>query len=59
MAKDNKNINKKPKLNPYWIYGIIIAAFLGIQLFSGGFSDSSTKKINPSEFLQYLDKSLP
>lgn len=56
MAKDNKNINKKPKLNPYWIYGIIIAAFLGIQLFSGGFSDSSTKKINPSEFLQYLEK---
>ncbi|MBR9845008.1 MAG: ATP-dependent zinc metalloprotease FtsH [Algicola sp.] len=56
MAKDNKNLNKKPKLNPYWIYGIIIAAFLGIQLFSGGFSDSSTKKINPSEFLQYLDQ---
>ncbi|WP_040248623.1 ATP-dependent zinc metalloprotease FtsH [Psychroserpens mesophilus] len=56
MAKDNKNLNKKPKLNPYWIYGIIIAAFLGIQLFSGGFSDSSTKKINPSEFLQYLEK---
>ncbi|WP_323788215.1 ATP-dependent zinc metalloprotease FtsH [Psychroserpens sp.] len=56
MAKDNKNINKKPKLNPYWIYGIIIAAFLGIQLFSGGFGSSTTKKINPSEFLEYLDK---
>ena len=56
MAKDNKNLNKKPKLNPYWIYGFIIAAFLGIQLFSGGFSDSSTKKINPSEFLKYLDQ---
>jgi len=56
MAKDNKNINKKPKLNPYWIYGIIIAVFLGIQLFSGGFGGSTTKKINPSEFFEYLDK---
>lgn len=56
MAKDNKNINKKPKLNPYWIYGIIIAAFLGIQLFSGGFGGSTSKKINPSEFFEYLDR---
>jgi len=56
MAKDNKNISKKPKLNPYWIYGIIIAAFLGIQLFSGGFGGSTTKKINPSEFFEYFDK---
>ena len=33
MAKDNKNINKKPKLNPYWIYGgIIIAAFIGYAI---------------------------
>ena len=32
MAKENKNLNKKPKLNPYWIYGIIIAIFFGIQI---------------------------
>ncbi|WP_425077214.1 ATP-dependent zinc metalloprotease FtsH [Psychroserpens sp. S379A] len=56
MAKDNKNLNKKPKLNPYWIYGIIIAAFLGIQLFSGGFGGSTSKKINPSEFFEYLNQ---
>ena len=56
MAKDNKNVNKKPKLNPYWIYGIIIVAFLGIQLFSGGFGGSTVKKINPSEFFEYFDK---
>ncbi|WP_431137040.1 ATP-dependent zinc metalloprotease FtsH [Psychroserpens mesophilus] len=55
MAKDNKNLNKKPKLNPYWIYGIIIAAFLGIQLFSGGFGGSATTKINPSEFFNYFE----
>lgn len=56
MAKDNKNTNKKPKLSPYWIYGVIIAAFLGIQLFSGGFGNSATKKINPSEFFEYFDQ---
>ncbi|WP_299227639.1 ATP-dependent zinc metalloprotease FtsH [uncultured Psychroserpens sp.] len=54
MAKDNKNINKKPKFNPYWIYGIIIAAFLAINLFSGGFGGSSSKQINPSEFFDYM-----
>ncbi len=56
MAKDNKNVNKKPKFNPYWVYGVIIAAFLSIQLFSGGFGGSSPKKINPSEFFTYLKK---
>ena len=53
MAKDNKNTNKKPKVNPYWIYGIIIAIFLGIQVFSG-FGDSTGKKTTPSEFFKYL-----
>jgi hypothetical protein len=41
MAKDNKNLNKKPKVNPYWIYGVIIAVFLSVQLFSGGFGGST------------------
>ncbi len=54
MAKDNKNLNKKPKMNPYWIYGIIIAVFLSIQLFSGGFGDSSGSKTTPTEFFSYL-----
>ena len=34
MSKDNKNINKKPKLNPYWIYGIVITIFLGNAAFA-------------------------
>ena len=50
MAKDNKNLNKKPKLNPYWIYGVIIAIFLGIQFFSGGFGESTGKQTTPNEF---------
>ena len=54
MAKDNKNLNKKPKLNPYWIYGVIIAIFLGIQFFSGGFGESTGKQTTPNEFFTYL-----
>lgn len=55
MAKDNKNINKKPKFNPYWVYGLVIAAFLGIQFLSGGFGGSTSKKINPSEYFGYME----
>ncbi|MCT4630245.1 ATP-dependent zinc metalloprotease FtsH [Winogradskyella sp.] len=55
MAKDNKNLNKKPKVNPYWIYGIIIAIFISIQLFSGGLGGSTGKPTTPSQFLEYLD----
>ena len=54
MANDNKNLNKKPKLSPYWIYGIIIAAFLGVQLFGGAFAGQGGAKINPSDFFDYL-----
>jgi cell division protease FtsH len=56
MANDNKNSNKKPKVNPYLIYGVIIAIFLSIQLFSGGFGSSTGMQINPSQFLEYLDR---
>jgi len=54
MSKDNKNINKKPKLNPYWIYGIIITIFLVMQLFYGGFGGQNMATITPSKFLDYL-----
>ncbi|REG85272.1 ATP-dependent zinc metalloprotease FtsH [Winogradskyella sediminis] len=56
MAKDNKNLNKKPKLNPYWIYGIIIAIFLSVQIFSGGFGDSTGTQTTPAQFLDYLSQ---
>ena len=56
MAKDNKNLNKKPKLNPYWIYGIIIAIFLSVQIFSGGFGDSTGTQTTPAQFLEYLSQ---
>ena len=55
MAKDNKNLNKKPKVSPYWVYGVIIAVFLSIQLFSGGFASSTGTQTTPAQFLEYLD----
>ncbi|MCA0133668.1 ATP-dependent zinc metalloprotease FtsH [Winogradskyella alexanderae] len=55
MAKDNKNLNKKPKFSPYWVYGVIIAVFLSIQLFSGGFSSSTATQTTPAQFLEYLE----
>ena len=47
MAENNNNkekpnfgnmrpMNKAPKINPYWIYGVIIIAFLAIQWFTLG-----------------------
>ena len=55
MAKDNKNLNKKPKVSPYWIYGIVIAVILGLQLF-GGNAFQSSKVIKTSEFINYLEQ---
>lgn len=54
MAKDNKRKNKKPKFSPYWIYGLIIAAFLAFNFLSGGFGDESGKQSTPAEFFEYL-----
>ncbi|MDO9615812.1 MAG: peptidase M41, partial [Bacteroidota bacterium] len=31
-----KPMNNVPKINPYWIYGVIIIAFLAIQWFTLG-----------------------
>lgn len=55
MANDKKKLKeKKPKFSPYWIYGIILAIFIGIQLFSGS-SYQETNKITPSEFFKYAE----
>jgi cell division protease FtsH len=55
MANEKKNIKeKKPKFSPYWIYGILIAVFIGFQLFSnGGYQEGSAT--TPAEFFQYLE----
>jgi cell division protease FtsH len=51
---NKKKINpKKPKFSPYWIYGIIIAIFLTMQLFSGS-SLQDASPTTPSQFMTYL-----
>ena len=53
MSK-NKNLNKKPKFSSYWIYGLVLAIFLIINLLgSGGFQN--IKEIKTSEFIEYLE----
>ena len=54
MSKENKNLNKKPKFSPYWIYGLVIAAFFAVQIFSGGFGGEDAKTTTPSQFFEYL-----
>ncbi|WP_250433894.1 ATP-dependent zinc metalloprotease FtsH [Hanstruepera flava] len=54
MINDNKKPKaKKPKFNPYWIYGGIIVIFLAMQILGGsGFQD--TKQTTPSQFMTFL-----
>ena len=55
MANDKKNINEnKPKFSPYWIYGILIALFIGFQVFSSSTSQDGSAT-TPSEFFKYLE----
>ena len=50
----NKKLEpKKPKFNAYWIYGVIIVIFLGINFFGGG-GFNEPMKTNPAEFETYL-----
>lgn len=44
--------DKKPKFSPYWVYAIIILVFVGIQVFSGGWSEPA--KTTPAEFQSFL-----
>jgi len=54
MANEKNTNSKKPKFNPYWIYGGIIAVFIAMQLLGGsGFQD--TKVISPYEFFEYAE----
>ena len=50
MSKKN---DKKPKMNPYWIYGIIIFILLSISFFWEG-SIQTSNKTNTSDFEKFL-----
>lgn len=51
---DKKSLNKKPKLSPYWIYGLIIAIFLAINIFSGGMGSATGTSTTQDKFFDYL-----
>ncbi len=49
MANEKKNINdNKPKFSPYWIYGILIALFLGFQLFNNSGYEEGKSTTRPN-----------
>lgn len=50
--KTKKPTPKKPKFSAWWIYAAIILVFLGLNIFSGGFGETS--KITPDKFEQFL-----
>ena len=49
----SKKIKKTPKINPYWIYGIIIVILLSISFLGEG-SIKSSNKTNTSDFEKFL-----
>ena len=56
MAKDNNTPPqqpKKPRFSSWWIYGTLIALFIGFQLFNGS-GLSNTQKTTSSELKEYL-----
>ncbi len=55
MSKDNKLNTKKPKFSPYWIYGIIIVIFLGIQVLSGGMGSTTGTPTTQDKFFEYYE----
>src|SRR5210317_1259758 len=56
MTDNKKPINKKPKINAYWIYAVVIAIFLIINVFSGGFGGSQGIPTSPAQFFDFLAK---
>ena len=54
--ENNKNKkSQKPKVNIYWIYGIIITILLGMTFFGSDSNFKNVGKTNISEFERYLN----
>ena len=49
-----KKKQNKPRINPYWLYGMVIVLLLSISFFGDG-GMQSTGKTNTSEFERYLN----
>lgn len=52
----NAKKQPSPKINPYWIYGFVIALLLGMSLFGGDNDWQNLNKTNISEFERYLNE---
>ena len=52
----NAKKQPSPKINPYWIYGVVIVLLLGMSLFGGDNDWQNLNKINISEFERYLNE---
>lgn len=56
-SKNNKQPDKKPKSNFYWIYGLIIAIIIGLQFFGPGFGTAAKEDISYLKFkTEYLEQ---
>ncbi|MDB4134142.1 ATP-dependent zinc metalloprotease FtsH [Flavobacteriaceae bacterium] len=51
---NKKNNKKKPKVNPYWLYGGVIFLFILFQTFSGGLASNEVNKISQKKFFEYV-----
>jgi cell division protease FtsH len=54
MAENKKPINKKPKPNIYWIYGLI-GIFLVFNIISGGMGSTTGNPSSPAQFFKFLE----
>ncbi|PSG88743.1 ATP-dependent zinc metalloprotease FtsH [Aurantibacter aestuarii] len=53
VDKKNKPVQpKKPKFNPYWIYGGLLLVFIAIQVFGSSIGDAT--KTTPSQFFEFV-----
>ena len=50
--KNQKNQQKQPQFNQYWIFGSIVIVFLLLNIFSGAGSQTS-ETITPSKFFEF------
>ena len=53
MEQENKQ--PKPKFNIYWIYGLVVFILLGMSFFGGDNNWQNLRKINISNFENYLN----
>lgn len=54
-GSDSRTPRKGPRFNIYWVYGLIILAIIGLQLFSGFFGSSTEKTMSYFDLQRQLD----